>query len=156
MRNSNLKIIIIIYILIAVFLFITSFWIQTLSAGKTQLSPRFFPQIILSCIIFLNIIWLYQVIKVPEANVVFKKVSKEKKIRLTKTIIISLIFGILFNWLGAIPAILLCVLGFFWAWNIRKPVILILFPVGISLGVYLIFYKLLSVRLPMGIFKGLF
>ncbi len=115
MRNSNLKIIIIIYILIAVFLFITSFWIQTLSAGKTQLSPRFFPQIILSCIIFLNIIWLYQVIKVPEANVVFKKVSKEKKIRLTKTIIISLIFGILFNWLGAIPAILLCVLGFFWA-----------------------------------------
>jgi hypothetical protein len=156
LRNSNLKIIIISYILIAVFLFIATFWISTISAGKNQLSPRFFPQVILSCIIFLNIIWLYQVIKDPEANVVFKKVSKEKKIRLTKTIIISLVFGILFNWLGAIPAILLCVLGFFWAWDIRKPVILILFPVGISLGVYLIFYKLLSVRLPMGIFKGLF
>jgi len=156
LRNSNLKIIIILYILIAVFLFIATFWIPTLSTGKSQLSPRFFPQVILLCIIFLNIIWLYQVIKDAEANVVFKKISKEKKIRLTKTIIISLIFGILFNWLGAIPAILLFVLGFFWAWNIRKPIILILFPVVISLGVYLIFYKLLSVRLPMGIFKGLF
>jgi len=156
LRNLNLKIIIILYILITVFLFIATFWVPTLSAGKSQLSPRFFPQVILLCIIFLNIIWLYQVIKDPEANVVFKKISKEKKIRLTKTIIISLIFGILFNWLGAIPAILLFVLGFFWAWNIRKPLILILFPVVISLGVYLIFYKLLSVRLPMGIFKGLF
>jgi len=156
LRNSKLKIIIILYILIAVFLFIATFWISTLSAGKTQLSPRFFPQVILLCIIFLNIIWLYQVIKDPEADVVFKKILKEKKIRLTKTIIISLIFGILFNWLGAIPAILLCVLGFLWAWNIRKPLILILFPVGISLGVYLIFSKFLSVRLPMGIFKGLF
>ena len=156
MKNSKLRIVIILYILVAVFLFIASFWIQTLSAGKTQLSPRFFPQVILLCIIFLNIIWLYQVVKDPKKNVIFKKISKEKKVRLTKIIIISLIFGILFNWLGTVPAILLCVLGFFWAWDVRKPLVLIFFPIGISLGVYLIFSKFLSIRLPMGIFKGLF
>lgn len=156
MRNSSIKFTIILYILIAAFLFIATFWIPTLSAGRSQLSPRFFPQVILLCIIFLNIIWLYQVIKDPEENVVFKKIPKEKKIRLTKTIIISLIFGILFNWLGAIPATLLFVFAFLWAWNIRKPLTLIIFPVAVSLGIYLIFSKLLSVRLPMGIFKGLF
>lgn len=156
MRNSTLKFAIILYILIAIFLFITTFWIPVLDIYRNKFGPSFFPQVILLAIIFLNIIWLYQVIKQPETNIPYNKVSKEIKIRFVKTIIISLLFGILFSWIGGIAAIFLFVLSFFWVWNIRKPAILILFPIIISLGVYLIFYKFLSVRLPKGIFGGLF
>ncbi|MBW1700296.1 MAG: tripartite tricarboxylate transporter TctB family protein [Deltaproteobacteria bacterium] len=151
LRNKNIHIPV-IFIACAVFFFVVSFWIPTVEFEASQISPRFFPQMLLSTIVLLNILLIFQSRKKKEGRLSTKEPVHAHTIRFFGTITAVILFVILFNWVGAYFAIFLFMLGFLFIWEVRNPLTLILTPFLTSLGVYLVFHKLLEVRLPKGIF----
>ena len=79
-----------------------------------------------------------------------EKIYKNKS-RFLQTVFITIVFAILFDWLGGIPSIFIFVLAFTWVWKVRNAIILILFPFLVTTGIYYLFHVLLSVRFPRGI-----
>ena len=142
----------VIFIVCAVFFFISSFWIPIVEFEASQVGPRFFPRMLLCFIIFLNILLIFKSKKENQSHLSAEEPSSSHKKRFVGTVISAIVFVILFSWLGAYVAMFFFVLGFLIVWGIRTPLTLILTPSLTSIGVYLVFHKLLEVRLPKGIF----
>ncbi len=154
LENKNI-IISATFVACAIFFLVASYWIPTVAFEDTQIGPRFFPRMLLIFIFLLNIILIIKSNKYFSDYIQSKENTKSFRRRFIGTIIASLAFGFLFNWLGAYIAIFIFVFAFLLIWDIRKPLILIVTPISTSLGVYLVFHKLLEVRLPKGIFGSL-
>jgi len=146
----------VIIIIISVFFLYSSFDIETLGIGK-DIGPRFFPQVVLTLIIILSLIDLLIISKnkVREENI-YQFKNKTSNFRLYITIFNALIFCFMFCFLNSYLSIFIFVLLFLLVWNTRSPIILLLIPTVTTLGIYLFFHKLLSVRLPVGILGKFF
>lgn len=134
-------------------LFLATFSIQTAYVSGNNLGPRFFPRVILGIIVLLNLALLYQAIRYPEELKEVKKIDPEKKKRMLRTMLVSVLFAVLFRYLGGMVTIFLYGFGFMWAWRVKSPLTIVLFPLGITAGAYLVFHVLLSVRFPPGILE---
>ncbi len=145
-----------IFILIACLLFGSTFMIQESKNQGNRLGPRFFPRLILLLIVMFNLILAYQAYRYPEEQKKVKKVPDEKRKRFIGTIVISVLVGFSFTLLGGFTTIFFFVLSFLIIWGQRKLKVLFLTPTLVTLGAFLLFYKLLSVRMPKGIIDALF
>jgi len=143
-----------ISIIITILLFINSFQIKELLAMQGRFGPRLFPQLVLILTFIAFSVLLYQEIyknKESKKLEIFKN-----KNRLFQTMVLSLVFSILFTWLGGIASIFIFILAFSWIWKIRDFVHLVIFPALVTLGIYYVFHVFLSVRFPRGIIGNLF
>ena len=162
---SKINVVIYTIFLAAAIFFVLSFYIPNLDHSieiyKNRIDARVFPQILLGGIMIFSMIIVYieyrksRTIKIEKGNILFFGDSKTRK-RLLSNFMLVFVFAILFNNLGAFPSIFIFVFFYLWIWGIRRLTLLILVPTFVDLGVYLIFYNLLSVRLPKGIFKIFF
>lgn len=162
------NIIIITILVISVIFFGLSFYIPTLDNTipiyRYELGARIFPQIVLMGIIILSMVILYKNYKNHKSVKEKKSSAALNQVRGIKKdhsynfniFLLVILFSALFNWLGAFASMFLFVFFYIWNKGIRKISTLILTPTGVVLSVYLIFYKLLSVRLPKGIFSRFF
>lgn len=160
--NKDSAVIIVLF-LVAVVFFGLSFYIPTLDQSieiyQNRLGARFFPQFLLCGIMILSLIVIYIDYRKSKNNKSTKGsrlFSPEVKKRILSIFILVLGFGVIFDWLGAFLSIFIFVFFYLWNWGIKKLHILILTPTCVALGIYLVFTKLLSVRLPLGIFETLF
>jgi len=148
-------IIIIIILFFSILLFILSFYIPTAEILKNRVGPAFFPKMILLGIMTLSIIFLFQTLKRPIEDKNVRIIVPKNRNRLILIAFITVLSGLLFNIIGGFLTIFFIIISYLWVWNIRKGLTLIIYSVGITLIIYLIFHLLLSVRLPKGIFGGI-
>lgn len=162
------NIIILTILIISVIFFGLSFYIPTLDNTipiyRYELGARIFPQIVLMGIIILSMVIIYKNYKIHKSaqekrgSDSLYQVQKNKRDRSynINIFLLVILFSALFNWLGAFASMFLFVFFYIWNKGMRKISTLILTPTGVVLSVYLIFYRLLSVRLPKGIFSRFF
>jgi len=159
-KVQNLKkisvMIYLLFIVISIILFVNSFSIPNPEVIQNRFGPQLYPQIILIGIIVLVSFLLYREIEINNKKESEVKEIYKNKNRFFQTIFISLIFAFLFSWLGGILSIFIFTLAFIWIWRIRKPFNLIFFPILVTLGIYIIFHVLLSVRFPKGFIGNFF
>lgn len=155
MKKGSIKVPVIMIVISVIFLYF-SFDIKTLGTGK-DIGPRFFPQVVLTLIMILSLIDLL-IISKNKVREIHKNQFKNKifNFRLYVTIFNAFVFCFLFCFLNSYLAIFTFVLLFLLVWNTRSPTILLFIPTVTTLGVYLLFHKLLSVRLPVGILGKFF
>ncbi|MGM0603267.1 MAG: tripartite tricarboxylate transporter TctB family protein [Bacillota bacterium] len=156
MKKNPTLITAIIIILIAALLFISTYFIQVSGEQGNRLGPRFFPRLMLVIIISFNLILAYQAYRYPEEQKKVKPIPKDKQNRFIGTAILGILTGLSFDFLGGFTTIFLFVFLFLIVWNQRRIKVLILTPILITSGAYLLFHELLSVRMPKGIIDAIF
>ncbi|RCW41995.1 MULTISPECIES: tripartite tricarboxylate transporter TctB family protein [unclassified Halanaerobium] len=156
MKKNPTFITAVIMILIATLLFISTYSIQVSGEQGNRLGPRFFPRLMLGLIIFFNLVLAYQSYRYPEEQKKVKPIPKDKQNRFIGTAVLGVLTGFSFNYLGGFTAIFLFVLLFLIIWNQKRIKVLVLTPILVTAGAYLLFHELLSVRMPKGIIDALF
>lgn len=156
MKKNPTLITAIIMILIATLLFISTYSIQVSGEQGNRLGPRFFPRLMLGFIIFFNLVLAYQSYRYPEEQKKVKPIPKDKQNRFIGTAVLGVVTGLFFNYLGGFTTIFLFVFLFLLVWNQKRIKVLLLTPILVTAGAYLLFHELLSVRMPKGIIDALF
>lgn len=156
MKKNPTLIAAIVFIIVCLLLFGATFSIRVSGEQGNRLGPRFFPRLILGLIILFNLILAYQSYRYPDEQKEVEKIPEDRKKRFIGTTILGILTGFSFNILGGFTTIFLFVLAFLLVWNQRRIKVLLLTPIFITLAAYLLFYELLSVRMPKGFIDALF
>ncbi|HKL12083.1 MAG TPA: tripartite tricarboxylate transporter TctB family protein [Halanaerobiales bacterium] len=156
MKKNPTLIAAIAFIIVCLLLFGATFSIRVSGEQGNRLGPRFFPRLILGLIILFNAVLAYQSYRYPEEQKEVEKIPEDRRKRFIGTTILGVLTGVAFTILGGFTTIFLFVFAFLIVWKQRDLKVLILTPIFITLGAYLLFYELLSVRMPKGFIDALF
>ncbi|MFZ7120122.1 MAG: tripartite tricarboxylate transporter TctB family protein [Eubacteriaceae bacterium] len=158
------SIVLIAIFIVATIFFWLSFHIPVLDHAipmyKNRIDAGVFPKVLTGLIMVLSIIVIYLDYKTAKSgklkknDIVFFKDSETRN-RIIANFVLVFLSAIFFNVLGAFLTIFFFVLIYLWIWGIRKLSLLLLTPLFVDLGIYVIFYRLLSVRLPKGILENI-
>ena len=140
MKKNPTLIAAIAFIIVCLLLFSATFSIRVSGEQGNRLGPRFFPRLILGLIILFNVVLAYQSYRYPEEQKEVKKIPEDRRKRFIGTTILGILTGFAFNILGGFTTIFLFVFAFLILWNQRDLKVLILNPIFINLGYYLLFY----------------
>jgi hypothetical protein len=142
-KNADLIISILVISVGCLFFYLTLFFKTT---DTTEVGAAFIPRVYTTMLVILGIMLFFQSLKSKAEDIPsdFKMVA----------ISIGLTAGyiLLTPVLGFYIATLVSVLAFLLFSRVRKPILLIVTPVGISLFVYVCFERLLRVPIPWGLF----
>ncbi|HZK55206.1 MAG TPA: tripartite tricarboxylate transporter TctB family protein [Desulfosporosinus sp.] len=134
----------ILVICISIMVFYLSLSFKKLEA--TEVGAAFMPRVYAGALIILSVILFVQSIKSKEDD----DSGDFKMVAITMGVIAGYI--VLTPMLGFYISTLVSVLALLLFSRIRKPILLITMPVGISLFIYICFQKLLHVPIPLGKF----
>lgn len=146
----------IIFIVGALFFLASTYSIKETHLVGSGVGPRFFPRLTLISIIFTSVLLAFNALRNPEKQKETKISSPKEKKRLLGVLILSLLLGFSFSWIGGYTTIFLYVLFFLLIWGQRNLKTVLLTPMLVTLSIYLLFYQLLSVRMPRGLIDSLF
>ena len=117
-----------------------------------SLSPAFFPEVAASIIAGLSILFMISLFR----SAGFQKeeisqMTRGDEYRVIAAIGISVVYVLAFKYMGFIPSSILGLAALFWLQGKRQPIRLIFLSVGTALFVYFIFYYVMKVRFPEGL-----
>ena len=120
-----------------------------------SLSPAFFPEVSASLIGGLSVLLIISLFRSRgERREEVTQMTMEDEFRVIAAIGIAAVYVLAFKYMGFIPASILGLGALFWLQGKRRPLRLILFSVGTVLFVYFIFYYVMKVRFPGGLWWG--
>jgi hypothetical protein len=117
-----------------------------------SLSPAFFPEVAASIIAGLSVLFMISLFRSRS----FQRSENPQmtwgdEYRVIAAIGISVVYVLAFKYMGFIPASILGLAALFWLQGKRRPLRLIFLSVGTVLFVYFIFYYVMKVRFPEGL-----
>lgn len=143
-------------------------WLQTnniKTAKNAAVQPTTFPRImIIGMAVFTVILLVQSILKLINMKADDPLAEKADTINFVKdkgvlaavfVIALCALYVMLFKSLGYVVVSFLLSGIIMWLIGVRKPVQLILIAVLVPLGIWLVFYKMLSVNIPMGILNFL-
>jgi hypothetical protein len=124
-----------------------------------RLGSAFWPEVILSIVIILSAcMFIGNMVRVrkgkPERQSRVQHASREDSLRLTFVIILSLLYAFCVPYLGFLLCIVVFQVIFLLLLKVKKIVTVVLYPLAITLCVYIVFIKILYIPLPRG--RGIF
>jgi hypothetical protein len=117
-----------------------------------SLSPVFFPEVSAYLIALLSILLMVSLFrsgKRPMEEIPY--MTRADELRVIAAIGIAAAYVLAFKYMGFIPASILGLGALFWLQGKRQPLRLILLSAGTTLVVYFIFYYVMKVRFPEGL-----
>lgn len=143
-------------------------WIQTGKikiAKKAAVQPSVFPRImIIGMAVFTVVLLVESIVKLGTMKAVDPKAVRAESLNPIKdrgvlaalfVILLCVLYVLLFKSLGYVVVSFLVCGIIMWLISVRKPAPLILISLLVPLGMWLLFYKLLQVNIPMGILQFL-
>lgn len=143
-------------------------WVQTTKikvAKNAAVQPSAFPRImIIGMAVFTAVLLVQSVIKLMKMHPEDPLAQKAESLNLFKdkgvlaalfVIVLCMLYVWGFKTLGYVLVSVILSAIIMWMIGVRKPVQLILIAVLVPLGMWLLFYKLLQVNIPMGVLQFL-
>lgn len=153
MRKANL-IVASVFILLGTFVIAQTYQFQQTLITDNFLGATFFPRFVAYAMIALAVLLLVQTLRHParEGEPRLRELFDSRiKVPLTALVVITA-YVALMKPLGFIISTVLLNAAIFWLFRARSLLYLGIVPVAITLAVYQVFYKLLVVPLPEGLF----
>lgn len=153
MKKANL-IVATVFILLGVFIIAQTFTFQQTLITDNFLGATFFPRFVASAMIGLALLLLIQTLRHSPSEGEHRLGELfDARIRVPLTALAMIIVYVaLLRPLGFIIDTILLNMAIFWLFRARSFLYLGIVPVAITLAVYQVFYKLLVVPLPEGLF----
>ena len=151
-REWAIAIAILSFGLLTLFYFIPSQIEITEEYELKSLSPAFFPEVaawIITGLSILHMVNLFRSGRTLKSETSALAMADEA--RVLTAMAIAVLYVLAFKYAGFIPASCLGLAAMFWLQGKRRPVPLILLSAGTAVLVYLIFYHLMKVRFPEGL-----
>ena len=149
--NFNTVTAVLFIVLWSVMFFIIPYQIQKpmLFMGRTLmgLEPTLFPRLATLALVGLNIWYLIISFRIDEKNM-FKEVARDGYFRVIASLTVFLAYALLFEPLGFVISSILVAGSLSTYYGNRNILIGIIVSVGVPLGIYLVFTRLLKVSLP--------
>jgi hypothetical protein len=149
--NYNTVVAIFFLILWTIMFFTIPYQIQKpmLFMGRSLmgLKPTLFPQIATLALIFLNIWYLVISFRIKDKNL-FTKVTRQGYFRIIASLVVFCAYALLFEHLGFVLSSVLVAGSLSTFYGNRNILVGILVSVGVPLGIYFVFTRLLKVSLP--------
>lgn len=137
----------ILFMIIAITIFISAFHLPTPFASETDLGIDFYPKVIAFFLFVLSLIMLFQSMKKEK----YEDTKSNPAIFITIAVIISLaVYAFLLQFLGYPFATFIELFFLFTIFHVRPYWLAALLAFLLSMGIYLLFEKVLLVRLPTG------
>ena len=143
-------------------------WYETTlikTAKNASVQPSTFPRImIIGMAVFTAILLIQSILKLSNMKADDPLAEKAESINFVKdkgvlaalfVIVLCIFYVMLFKSLGYVVVSFVLSGVIMWLIGVRKPVQLVLIAVLVPLGMWLVFYKLLSVNIPMGVLNFL-
>jgi hypothetical protein len=152
LREWIIAVCILFFSLFTVFYLIPSQIEVTEEYELASLSPAFFPEVSASLIAGLSVLLMISLFRSGGGQrEEGTQMTTEDEFRVVVAIGIAAIYVLAFKYMGFIPASILGLGALFWLQGKRRPLRLILLSVGTVLFVYFIFYYVMKVRFPEGL-----
>jgi len=149
--NYNTVVAIFFLILWTIMFFTIPYQIQKpmLFMGRSLmgLKPTLFPQIATLALIFLNIWYLVVSFRIKDKNL-FTEVTRQGYFRIIASLVVFCAYALLFEHLGFVLSSVLVAGSLSTFYGNRNILVGILVSVGVPLGIYFVFTRLLKVSLP--------
>jgi putative tricarboxylic transport membrane protein len=149
--NYNTVVAIFFLILWTIMFFTIPYQIQKpmLFMGRSLmgLKPTLFPQIATLALIFLNIWYLVISFRIKDKNL-FTEVTRQGYFRIIASLVVFCAYALLFEHLGFVLSSVLVAGSLSTFYGNRNILVGILVSVGVPLGIYFVFTRLLKVSLP--------
>jgi len=150
MGNRDLPMAVIMLVIFIV-LFGLSFTFQSSGVLSTHTTAAFFPRVVLSVAIFLDLVLIIQTLRNGSGEKEQKVFDRAAASRVRLSMAWSIVFGLGVMYLGTLVSMSLFIIGIMFIWGCRNWRTIILNALISPILVYLIFKKLLLVQLPAGI-----
>ncbi len=149
--NYNTVVAIFFLILWTIMFFTIPYQIQKpmLFMGRSLmgLKPTLFPQIAILALIFLNIWYLVISFRIKDKNL-FTEVTRQGYFRIIASLVVFCAYALLFEHLGFVLSSVLVAGSLSTFYGNRNVLVGILVSVGVPMGIYFVFTRLLKVSLP--------
>lgn len=149
--NYNTVVAIILLILWTIMFFAIPYQIQKpmLFMGRTLmgLKPSLFPQIATLSLIILNIWYLIISFRIKDKSL-FSQVTRQGYFRIIASLVVFIAYALLFEHLGFVLTSVLVAATLSTFYGNRNILVGVVVSVGVPLGIYFVFTRLLKVSLP--------
>ncbi len=149
--NYNTVVAIFFLILWTIMFFTIPYQIQKpmLFMGRSLmgLKPTLFPQIATLALIFLNIWYLVVSFRIKDKNL-FTEVTRQGYFRIIASLVVFCAYALLFEHLGFVLSSVLVAGSLSTFYGNRNVLVGVLVSVGVPMGIYFVFTRLLKVSLP--------